>query len=70
LAKLGALALRAVSPPFVFARVFAPTRLAWLLVSDSGSETGLADGTSRDCFSRIALARISPLVPAICRCRT
>ena len=33
--------------------------------SDSGSRTGLLDGTSRDCFSRIAITRSVDLEPTV-----
>ena len=45
---------------FVLARVCAPAWQAWLPVSDSGSWTGLLDGTPRDCFSRIAIVSRLP----------
>ena len=39
--------------------------MPWPIVSDSGSRTGLLDGTSRDCFSRIAVTRSVDLEPTV-----
>ena len=53
------------TPAFVLARVCAPAWQAWLPVSDSGSWTGLLDGTPRDCFSRIAITRSVDVEPTV-----
>jgi hypothetical protein len=58
-AKLGSLASRAASPAFVFVRVFAATRLAWLHVSDFSSAGDHSDARSGRCFVQDRAGRMA-----------